>query len=487
MVKIVRMNTITNQEIEPIRWGLPIEEIKNLGKRLYHFCERFRPAMRTKTHDTSAYGVEYVSGLLRMEAERTITNISRKTETDKQGMHHFMSNSPWSSEQLIQSLHEDIRAEPEWATEAMLLLDESADAKAGTTTAGAGRQYNGRLGKIDVCQVGVFLSLSTPRANCWIDGELFIPKNWFEPENEAKRTLVGIPEERRFATKPELGWQMIQRAVANGIPFAAIDMDELYGRNHQLCLNLDQAGLEYYGDVPADTVVYLSKPSLKYPRRKDGKPSKRYIIHGQRYHVRDLLYHPSLERITLTLRSNERGQLQATFARRPVWIVRQGRRYKRWLLIRQDKTRITYVLSNASSETSLETMARRKSHRYFIERSNQDAKSELGWDEFQAIKYTAWEHHLALTILAGWFITQTRLDWMRTHPHDPELLAYYETDVLPLLSVRNVRELLQAAIPLPQLTPEQAMQLVIEKLENRLRARKSCLHKSTRDGPVPET
>lgn len=481
------MNTVANQEIEPIRWGLPLEEIKKLGDRLYDFCERFRPAMRTKTHDTSEYGVEYVSGLLRMETERTITNISRKTECDKQGMHHFISNSPWSSHALVKALAEDIRADTEWATEAVLLLDESANEKTGTMTAGAGRQYNGRLGKIDIAQVGVFLSLATPRANCWIDGELFIPKDWFEPENEAKRTLVGIPTERQFATKPELGWQMIQRAVDNGIPFVALDMDELYGRNQELCLNLDQAGIEYYGDVPADTIVYLSKPTLKYPRRKDGKIAKRYIVHGQRYQVRDLLHHPSLERMMLTLRPNERGLLQATFARRPVWIIRQGRRYKRWLLIRQDEKRITYVLSNASPDTSLETMARRKTHRYFIERSNQDAKSELGWDEFQAIKYTAWQHHLALTVLAAWFITQTRLDWMRSHPHDPELLTHYEIDVLPLLSVRNVRELLRSALPLPQLTSEQAVQLVIEKLENRLYSRKSRLHKSARAGPVLET
>ena len=78
--------------------------------------------------------------------------------------------------------------------------------------------------------------------------------------------------------------------------------------------------------------------------------------------------------------------------------------------VRQDGRRVTYVLSNASDDTSLETMAWRKSHRYFIERANQDSKSELGWDEFQAIKYRAWEHQLALTILASWYIAETHLD-----------------------------------------------------------------------------
>ena len=84
-----------------------------------------------------------------------------------------------------------------------------------------------------------------------------------------------------------------------------------------------------------------------------------------------------------------------------------------WLLIRQDPSRTTYSLSNAPSHTSLTTMATRKSQRYFIERSNQEAKAEFGWDEFQALKYRAWQHQLAFTIMASWFITEIRLEWLQ--------------------------------------------------------------------------
>ena len=80
---------------------------------------------------------------------------------------------------------------------------------------------------------------------------------------------------------------------------------------------------------------------------------------------------------------------------------------------------ITYVLSNAAQDIPLETMAWRKTHRYLIERSNQDAKGEIGWDEFQTRKYRAWEHQLALTILAAWFVAETRLDWMTALPARP--------------------------------------------------------------------
>jgi predicted Co/Zn/Cd cation transporter (cation efflux family) len=110
-----------------------------------------------------------------------------------------------------------------------------------------------------------------------------------------------------------------------------------------------------------------------------------------------------------------------------------------------------------------------------VERSNQDAKSEIGWDELQAQKYRAWEHHLALTILATWFIAQTKLEWAQTYPHDPNLVQQLELEVLPALSVANVRLLLQAVLPLPQLSPEEATRLVATHLVNRSRSTRSRL------------
>ncbi len=179
---------------------------------------------------------------------------------------------------------------------------------------------------------------------------------------------------------------------------------------------------------------------------------------------------------TITLRAHERGQLIADFAVRRVWTVRDDLTVlEEWLLIRREGSKHTFTLSNASIDTPLTRLAARKSQRYFIERSNQDAKSEFGWDEFQASKLLAWEHQLALTILAHWFITETRLDWARRFQRDPTLLAQYEVEVLPTLSVANVRAMLRAALPLPQLSPQQAADLVVKHLDNRVRSRKSRL------------
>jgi len=436
--------------------------------------------VRTQTHDTSEYGLSYISGLLRMEAKRNMANIGRHTAVEPQNMHHFMSNSPWSGPNLIAAIQDKVANRAEFEA-AMLLVDESADEKGGEWSAGAGRQHNGRLGKIEMSQVGVFVSLATPTANTWIDGELFIPEAWFEPEATDRRQKAEIPPNRTFQTKPELTWQIIQRVQDNGVAFQAVAMDTLYGRSRKLRAQLDEAGIEYYADVPADTQVYLCQPGLVYPKTKRGKRSKRPKIATRPYEVRSLLDSQYLRWQQITIRPNERGILTAEFTRLPVWTLYNQTVRREWLLIRLDEGRITYTLSNAAWDTPLTTMAWRKSHRYFIERSNQNAKSELGWDEFQAIKYRAWQHQLALTILTSWFITETQLDWATHYQHDPQLLAQYEIDVLPILSVANVRELLRAAIPRPQLSPIEAALLVIQHLDNRIRSRKSRL----RNGPSP--
>jgi len=410
-----------------------------------------------------------------------MANIGRQTGVGEQNMQHFMSHSPWSGPGLIDAIQVKVSQRAEFQHEAMLLIDESADEKAGEQSAGAGRQHNGRLGKIELSQVGVFLTLATPTISTWIDGSLFLPEAWFKPEAAKRRAKAEIPPDRHFQTKPELAWLMIQRAVSNGIPFKAIGMDTLYGRSQKLRADLDQAGLEYYADVPADTQVYLCQPRLVYPKTKRGKPAKQPVVQGRAYEVRSLVESQHLRWQRITVRPSEQGYLIADFVRLPVWTFYQKRLRREWLLIRSDQSRLVYTLSNAPVQTALETMAWRKSFRHFAERSNQDSKSDLGWAELQAFKYQAWQHQLALTILASWFITQFRLDWAADTQHDPALLADYQVEALPILSVANVRELLRAAMPLPQLSAAQAARLVIKHLDNRIRSRKSRLH----HGPGP--
>ena len=409
-----------------------------------------------------------------------MANIGRTGGISEQNMQHFMSNSPWDSQAMIEAVQAEIRACPIFEQDSVLVLDESADDKAGKQSVGAGRQYNGRRGKVDQSQVGVFVTLTNNGYQTWIDGEIFIPEPWFDESYRQRREQVGIPPDRTFQTKVELGWQLIQRVQSRGVPFEAVAFDTLYGRSPWLRDKVAQAQLEYYADVPTNTKVYLSQPITGFPQNKRGRPAtKKRVLSPKAYRVEQLRHHPVFRWQTITLRPSERGQLMADFAAHRVWTIRNdGQMVEEWLLIRRAGKRHTYSLSNASDDTPLLTMATRKSQRYFIERSNQDSKSEFGWDEFQATKLRAWQHQLALTILASWFITQTRLNWAIEYQPDPLLHAQYELDVLPTLSVANVRALLRAALPLPQLSSQQAADLVVKHLDNRARSRKSRLSKA---------
>lgn len=172
-------------------------------------------------------------------------------------MHHYISNSPWSGPKVIQDVRLDITTHSHFASGSVLIGDESADARSGEVLAGGARQYNGRLGKVDLSQVGVFLSIAKDGKHNWLDGELFLPEVWFDDAHKELRQRVGIPEERQFQTKLQLFWQMVQRCQKEGVVFDAVAMDGLYGRSFWLRQQMDQAHIEYYADIPATTKVRL--------------------------------------------------------------------------------------------------------------------------------------------------------------------------------------------------------------------------------------
>jgi len=472
----------------PERWGLSPEVTTGLGDRLKGLWTRYRGCFKTKTRDSAEHAWIYLRGLLEMKTRRNYANIARRVSDpaeDGQDLQQFMSDSPWEAQGVMRKVQEEIAATPGLQEGGMLLLDESADEKAGPKSAGAGRQHNGRLGKIEMSQVGVFLAFYKEGVWTWVDGELFLPRHWFTPEMEGERKRVGVPQGRQFATKVELGWQMIQRVRAHGLPFEGVACDDLYGRSQWLRQQMDQAGILYMAEVPEDTLIYLTKPDFGVPAPTPGRAGRfptrsKVLSEEQSVEVRQLIASPQTRFQRFPVRNTERGLLNDHFAMRRIWTIREGELAEEWLVIRQeDHQRYSYALSNAPADTAPGKLAWLKCVRHFVERTNQDAKSEIGWDELQAQKFRAWEHHLAMTILATWFIAQTKNEWAHQHTRDPQLARELGLNALPALSVANVRELLVATMPLPELSPDQATQLVVRHLVNRSRSTRSR-HKSQR-------
>lgn len=483
------MATTKNESkvFDPQAWGLPPEAIEGLGERLHDHWDRFSDCFTTQTHDTSHYALDYLSGMLRMKADRHFSGIARTSGNSPQNIQHFMTNSPWSSQEVTTQIRQEIIETPIFARGSVLVLDESAEEKASEETVGASRQYNGRLGKVDISQVGVFLSLVNDGLWMWIDGELFLPQSWFAPGMRKKRERLGVPPDRKFATKIELGWRMIERVDSEAVPFEWIVGDGLYGHSVWLRRKIDAASLRYMLDVKGDEQVYLERPEIGVPLRQGSKgkqPTRpRVLSEGKAVEVRAVSADPETIWTRVRVRSTERGELNDEFSARRVWTWTEGETQptEEWLLMRRSSDgKVQHAFSNANYETTLESLAWAKCQRVFIECSNRDAKSEAGWDESHARKYPAWEHHLALTILATWFITQTKLEWREKYHRDPELHKQLEVDLLPALSMANIRELLRAVMPLPQLTPEYATQLVVEHFVNRTRSRKSRMKSMSR-------
>jgi SRSO17 transposase len=458
--------------------------VLDLGLRLYRFWQRYRPCFRTRTRDTSEQAYAYLRAQLTMDRNRNFKNIDRRLNGgDGQAVQHFMSNSPWPKAAVFDQIQSELTAVPVLAHDSLLILDESANAKAGTHNVGAARQYNGRLGKVDVCRVETCLTYAHVRAGLWtmVDGELYLPEEWFGEAFTERRQTLGVPDDRVFQSKTELGLQMVARAQANGLPFDRLACDAFYGKDRQFRADLQAKNVRYAADVPADTRVYLREPRVGVPRKRHrrGRPPTCWkVLSWQTAHeVRTLARSTRTVWQRVRVRPTERGWLEAEFAVQRVWTITEaGEVRAEWLVIRREaEGDCSYTLLNDPADTPGRALIEASCGRYFTERLFEDGKTEIGWDEFQAQKYRASEHHLALTALALWFVAETKLGWAQTYARDPDLTRQFELEVLPALSTANVRELLKAVLPVPHLTPNQAIHVVVHMLVDRARSIRSRL------------
>jgi len=174
---------------DPQRWGLPKEAVDDIANRLRNTWERFQDCFKTQTRDPSEYAWVYLRGILTMDTGRNFANIARRVidpDDDGQNLQQFMSDSPWSGEMVFKQIQVEIRQRPKLAG-GVLTLDECGDEKAGNQSAGAGRQYLGRFGKVDMGQVAVGLGYYKDGVWIMVDAELYLP------ENNSASTIIHTP------------------------------------------------------------------------------------------------------------------------------------------------------------------------------------------------------------------------------------------------------------------------------------------------------
>lgn len=328
------------------------EAIQAQAEALVEFHGQYGDYFQTKTRDNSAQALEYLKGQLLLKSKRNMSHMATEvTQINEQALSHFTSSSPWDDARLTVQIGQDavILIGPGGA----LILDESGNPKQGDKSVGVARQYCGRLGKVDNCQVGVFVAYAKAGQTTLIDKRLYLPQAWIDHPDRCRQ--AGVPEQAIvFRKKSELGLELILQARKNGIPFAFVDMDAHYGQQAWLLSRLAAENIEYMAEIPADTRVYLAYPPIGVPDRKGNKgrkPSKNRVLAGQPLEVRSLLTTTKLNWTLLKIRDTARGELWIKFAALRVYRLEDELPVAQplWLCIRQELETgaVKFAFSNA--------------------------------------------------------------------------------------------------------------------------------------------
>jgi len=428
------------------------------------FIGRYGPFFRSRGHDNAPVAQRYLHGLAQAEAATFAAMAAVVEDGCEQQFQHFISNAPWRHEPVIAQIARDADRLLGGKPDSALILDESSFAKQGDRSVGVARQWCGRLGKVDNCQVAVFAVLTDGARHTPVDMRLYLPQRWIDDPARCDRAEIPT-EARTMRAKSALALEMVHAARARGMRFGWVGVDGGYGKEPAFLRALDDMGETFVADVhsgPAglDRTARAARPAAAVHAR-GRSPSKQ---------------HAAVEGITVeklvagfgandwtrcTLRDSTRGPLRVDIAHRRVWVWDGEETAARcWhLVVRREvgaPKKIKYSLSNASAGTSLERLAQMQGERYWVERAFEDAKGECGLADYQAVGWRAWHHHVTMVMLAMLFIAEQRV------AHQPGLA---------LLTPRDIVEMLKETLP----RKPQGKEALVAQINQRHARRRSAI------------
>lgn len=417
--------------------------------------------------EASDHSQTYLRGLLLCEGRKNVERMALRFTTphadgssvsqdDVLALQRFLTISPWEatdvqSEMQAQFAEEFVPSAQSWPVGTVGVIDESGFPKQGTHSVGVKRQWCGRLGKVENCQVGVFVLGVTPAGTALLEHQLFLPEEWANDAERRKETRV--PDDIKFRTKPEIAADLLERIANNQhVTFDWIVADETYGRSGRLLdwLEQDSRPQRYVLEIPSNTVFGTKPPTGK-------------TLDGSEKQARELAAElPEKAWQTFAVREGAKGPLAFRFARLRVWSTRHRRWGDPcWLIFQQSVevgSEIRYWVSNGDEAVALEELALVISCRFRVEEFFEDAKSLLGMDHYEARSWTSWHHHMSLVALAHLYVTQVRRE--------------VKTEI-PELTLDMAYQIVQAALARPTLGPDESLNIIEYHLKRNRTARKS--------------
>ena len=316
-------------------------------------------------------------------------------------MQRLLNNARWDARQVRDDLRGYV-AEQLGGPAGVLIVDETGFVKKGTMSAGVQRQYSGTAGRVENCQVGVFLAYASPAGRALIDAELYLPRSW--AGDRARCAQAGVPAEAGFATKPELGRVMLGRALEAGMPARWATADEAYGQDHKFRVFLERRRLGYVVAVPCSQSVGSGTGYGNTGSRADALAAAAPAEAWKRLPAGD----------------GAKGPRLYDWALATLPIIREpSEGFERWLLIRRsiaDPTDLAYYLCFGPAGTTISQLVRIAGSRWAIEECFQSAKNETGLDHYQVRRYDAWHRHITLAMLAAAYLAVTAAASPKAHP-----------------------------------------------------------------------
>jgi SRSO17 transposase len=377
-----------------------------LLRGLVHRLEAFlRPFVASLARDeTRANAGRYVRGLLSNLGTKTAESIAYLHDRDRQGLQKFVGQAPWDHRPLLAELARQVGAEL-GESDGVLVFDPSAFAKKGEHSVGVARQWCGRLGKLENCQVGVYLAYVSRAAHALVDTRLYLPREWTRRRKRMAR--AGVPSGVRFRTRHELALEMLDEHGA-ALPHAWVSGDDELGRCSWSRRALRGRGERYLLAVPSNTSVrdlagvppaYAGRgrrPKARFGRADRwaaGLPARAW----EAVEVRDAEKGPLTVQVTRAL-VQARADNRASAVAEVLVVFRERQPDGSW--------KHDYLLSNAPPDTPVAEFARVFKAQHRVEECLQRAKGEAGLGDYQVRTWEGWYRHQALSLIATWFLTQ---------------------------------------------------------------------------------
>lgn len=358
-----------------------MDELERVHARIADRFVRSEPRARAR---------EYLSGLVAgLERKNGWTLAEQAGEVCPDGMQRLLRRADWD----VDGVRDDLRdyvVEHLGEPDGVLILDETGFLKKGRRSAGVQRQYSGTAGRVENCQIGVFLTYAGSGGHALIDRELYLPESWTADRDRCR--AAGVPDEVKFAAKPRQAMAMLARAFDAGVPFSWVTGDEVYGQAPYLRGWLEERDASYVLATRVNDVVATTE--------------------GVARQVDELIADlPAHAWRRLSAGAGAHGPRDYDWARIPIradW--RAGRGH--WLLARRkisDPTKIAYYLCYGPRRTRLHHLVWIAGTRWRIEECFQQAKNEAGLDHYQVRAWRAWYAHITLAMLAHAWLAVTRV------------------------------------------------------------------------------